>query len=131
MLKRSQLKLPFIATLTLATVLAASIPTSFVTAQQHHGNHGTPATASDSAATKAYREANTKMHKDMDIRFSGNPDTDFVRGMIPHHQGAVDMAKIVLAHGKDPELRKLASEVIAAQEKELTFMRDWLKKNVK
>lgn len=99
---------------------------------QGHGSHGTAApAASDSAATQAYKAANDKMHKEMGISFSGDPDVDFVRGMIPHHQGAVDMAKVVLAHGKDPELRKLAEGVIAEQEKEIAFMRDWLKKRGK
>lgn len=103
-------------------------------AQQHqgHSGHGTPAAAaSDSAATTAYKAANTKMHKDMDIAFTGDADADFVRGMIPHHQGAIDMAKVMLAHGKDPELKKLATGIIADQEKEIAMMREWLKKNGK
>jgi uncharacterized protein (DUF305 family) len=53
---------------------------------------------------------------------------DFARSMIPHHKGAVDMAKIVLEHGKNPEMKKLAQDVIASQEKEIAFMREWLKK---
>lgn len=99
---------------------------------QGHGSHGaaTPA-AADTAATKAYKAANDKMHKEMGIAFSGDADVDFARGMIPHHQGAVDMAKVVLAHGKDPELRKLAEGVITEQEKEISFLRDWLKKQGK
>ncbi len=99
---------------------------------QGHGSHGaaTPATA-DSPATKDYKAANDKMHKEMNISFSGDADVDFARGMIPHHQGAVDMAKVVLAHGKDPELRKLAEGVITEQEKEIAFLRDWLKKRGK
>lgn len=125
-----------------STGLAAAI---FVTlalgggalAQQHqghgsHAGHGAPAAAaSDSAATTAYKAANAKMHKDMDIAFTGDADADFVRGMIPHHQGAIDMAKVVLAHGKDPELKKLATSIIADQEKEIAMMREWLKKNGK
>ena len=71
------------------------------------------------------------MHKDMAIAFTGDADVDFVKGMIPHHEGAVEMAKVLLAHGKDPMLRKLAEEVIKAQESEITLMQAWLAKQGK
>jgi uncharacterized protein (DUF305 family) len=80
-----------------------------------------------SASTKAFEDANARMHKNMTIQYSGNADADFVRSMIPHHQGAIDMAKVELAHGKDPELRKLAEEIIKAQEAEIANMQAWLK----
>ncbi|MGZ2375185.1 uncharacterized protein (DUF305 family) [Sinorhizobium medicae] len=69
------------------------------------------------------------MHKDMDIVFSGNTDVDFVRGMIAHHQGAIDMARVELQHGKDETIRKLAEDIIAAQESEIKMMKEWLARN--
>ena len=77
----------------------------------------------------AFHGVNAKMHSAMDIAFTGNADVDFVKGMIPHHQGAIDMAKTVLAFGTDPAVRKLAEEIVTAQEGEIALMRDWLNKN--
>jgi len=57
---------------------------------------------------------------------SGNVDADFVNLMLPHHQAAVDMAKTELLHGGDPQMRRLAQEVIADQESEIQLMRLWL-----
>ena len=82
-----------------------------------------------SPATAGYKAAMDKMHKDMMLNYTGNADVDFVRGMIPHHQGAIDMAKVVIANGKDPEIRKLAENVVKAQEAEIKKMQDWLAKH--
>jgi uncharacterized protein (DUF305 family) len=84
-----------------------------------------------SASSKAFQDANDKMHRDMNIPMTGNADVDFVQGMIPHHQGAVDMAKIVLQYGADPEIKKMAQEIMAAQEKEIAMFRAWLAKRQK
>jgi len=98
----------------------------------HGAGHSQSAAKSErSASTIAFSAANEKMHRDMAIEFSGDADADFARGMIPHHQGAVDMAKIVIAFGKDPEIRALAEAVVKAQEAEIAFMREWLKKQDK
>jgi uncharacterized protein (DUF305 family) len=75
----------------------------------------------------AFQGINTKMHDAMNITFTGDTDVDFVKGMIPHHQGAIDMAKTAIAFGKDPEVRKLAEEIIKAQESEIALMKEWLK----
>lgn len=114
-----------------ATLVATLGLAGFAVAQGHQGHGTTTPAAADTAATQAYKAANDKMHKEMGIAFSGDADVDFARGMIPHHQGAVDMARVVLAHGKDPELRKLAQGVITEQEKEIAFLRGWLKKQGK
>ena len=68
------------------------------------------------------------MHADMMVPFTGNADMDFIRGMIPHHQGAVEMAKVVLQYGSDLEVRQLAQDVISTQESEIGLMKEWLKK---
>lgn len=123
-----------------AACLAALIFTLPATAQTMHGTkdmhggghagHDAPASNSAaSASTQEFEVANARMHTDMAIAYSGNPDVDFVRSMIPHHQGAIDMAKIQLKYGANPEIRKLAEEVILAQEAEIAMMREWLAKN--
>jgi uncharacterized protein (DUF305 family) len=97
---------------------------------QHSGRNAGPS-GDQGPASLAFNAVNEKMHRGMAIVFSGNTDVDFVRGMIPHHQGAVDMAKILLAFGKDPEIRKLAEEIVRAQETEIAFMQSWLAKQGK
>jgi uncharacterized protein (DUF305 family) len=83
------------------------------------------------ASTTAYQAAMDVMMKDMMVAYTGNADVDFAKGMIPHHRGAVDMARVVLQYGKDAEIRKLAEGVVGAQESEISIMQNWLKANTK
>lgn len=97
----------------------------------HGPHHGPAAAAADSPATAAFKAANAKMHREMDIAYTGDADVDFLKAMIPHHQGAIDMARVVLAFGKDPEVRKLAEEIVRTQEAEIAQMRAILERLAK
>lgn len=100
-------------------------------AQMDHSGHGATPAGEMSAASQAYMDAMAKMDADMKaMAMTGKPGVDFALMMIPHHQSAIDMAKAYLESGEaDPELTKLSNEIIAAQEKEIAFLKDWLKRN--
>jgi uncharacterized protein (DUF305 family) len=87
-----------------------------------------PAFAAAQDAATGYSDAMDRMMGDMHMMSTGDPDRDFVMMMIPHHQGAIDMAKVELQYGDDPEIHALAEKVIAAQEQEIAEMKAWLEK---
>jgi uncharacterized protein (DUF305 family) len=68
--------------------------------------------------------AMNKMMADMTTKPTGDVDRDFVAMMVPHHQGAIDMAKAELKYGRNEQLRRLAQEIVVGQEREITVMRD-------
>ncbi|HWT97777.1 MAG TPA: DUF305 domain-containing protein [Terriglobales bacterium] len=72
-------------------------------------------------------QAMMNMHMAMNQPYSGDPDRDFASMMIPHHQGAIDMAQLELRYGKDPRLRRLAEEIIVTQQQEISVMQLVLK----
>ena len=78
-----------------------------------------------------YGEVMTKMHHAMMVDYTGDADVDYVRGMIAHHQGAVDMASIWLAEGSDPELKLLAHDIYSSQTYEIAWMQDWLEERTR
>jgi uncharacterized protein (DUF305 family) len=114
-----------------ATLLFGATASRLVIAQENPPamDHSKMDHDNKTPSTKAYMEGMDRMMKDMMVPYTGDADVDFVRGMIPHHQGAIEMAKVVLEHGKNPEIRKLAEEIVKAQEGEIAWMQEWLAKN--
>ena len=115
-----------------AMSIAVSMPVAFAQASTPADSMAgmdmsTTKSSHDDEATKAFQAADHSMMSGMsNIEYTGNADHDFVTHMIPHHQGAVAMAKVELKYGKDAKLRALAKEIIASQDKEIAFMKQWL-----
>jgi hypothetical protein len=92
-----------------------------------HGHAAPP--ARQGGAQAAYAASMARMHQEMDAALDQpDPDVAFVKGMVAHHQGAVDMARIQLQYGKDPSNRQLADHIIVEQQRELAEMREWLRR---
>ena len=102
-------------------------------AQMDHSAHGDMAMSGarpdDTPATTAYRAAMAEMHANMDVEYTNDADVDFMRGMIPHHQGALDMARSYLQEGKDSGMRRMAEKTIQDQEKDIRELREWMAKH--
>jgi hypothetical protein len=128
-------RLILIATLIVLTAIA-------LLTQRHAAHSATSAVSLPPAPTAEFTASTDKtfdqlmgdsmnvMHKGMhSAPYTGNPDRDFITMMIPHHQGAIDMAKAILLYGKDEQLKRLAQEIIADQQNEVQLMQLWLSKH--
>ena len=114
-----------IVTTLLVAVVACSFAASIAVQAGAHDHGSQTSTDPDWSALIASMD---KMHMAMGaIDRSGNSDVDFVRLMLPHHQAALDMAKTQLLYGKDPQMRRLAQEIITDQQLEIELMQRWLK----
>lgn len=88
---------------------------------------GTNAQAADSPSAAGYAAGMQEMFQGMMwIDYGGDPDVVFAQSMMLTHQAAIDMANVVLEHGQDPKIRRLAERVIAVQQPEIEMMRAWL-----
>ena len=85
----------------------------------------------DNASTKEFKAADTAMMRDMDVFYTGDADVDFRTHMVPHHKGAVAMAKVALKHAKDPATKAMAQKIIDDQTTEISDMEAWLRRHGK
>ena len=127
---RSMIRLSLLAAFAAGPALAqAPMPE-----MQHGGMPGMPQGRSQSTQTapshtEMMRQMEAMDKAMMDAPVTGNPDQDFVAMMTPHHQGAIDMARIYLRDGKDPAIRRMAQKIIADQEREIREFQAWLVKH--
>ena len=108
----------------LLSVLIVVLTITFALAATDHDSHKLDPNV-------PFKKAMDRMHKGMNFKSTGNIDTDFLKGMIPHHQGAIDMSEELIKKTKDPELKALAQKIIKDQKAEIKQMQDLLKKKQK
>ena len=114
--------------MTFITLSAAAVSICAQANEQQHQAHMNMPMSTDSAMQQELMQGMNQMHQDMMAAMQyKDPDVAFAAGMLPHHIGAVKMAEVELKYGKDPEMRKLAENIINAQQAEIEQMQKWLK----
>jgi len=125
-----RISLSLAATLFVAGAIAGCAP--YVSHPDQPTSGASPSslgTSTEKSSESLMAEAMSGMHRAMtNVAMTGDPDRDFAAIMIPHHQGAIDMAKVELLYGRDPTLRRLAQEMIVIQEQEVAVMQLRLRK---
>ena len=114
--------------MTFITLSAAAVSNYAQANEQPHQAHMNMPMSTDSAMQQELMQGMNQMNQDMMAAAQyKDPDVAFAAGMLPHHIGAVKMAEVELKYGKDPEMRKLAEDIINAQQAEIEQMQKWLK----
>lgn len=114
--------------MTFITLSAVAISNYAQANEQPHQAHMNMQMSTGSAMQQEFMQGMNQMHQDMMAAAQyKDPDVAFAAGMLPHHIGAVKMAEVELKYGKDPEMRKLAEDIINAQQAEIEQMQKWLK----
>jgi uncharacterized protein (DUF305 family) len=110
----------------LRLLISLALIPAFAAPATQHTSHPHGSMPADAPYWEGLMDSMTRMHAAMSsTRPSANADTAFVALMLPHHQAAIDMAKIELTFGKDEQLRRLAQEIVTDQESEIQLMKLW------
>lgn len=109
-----------------AVVAVMAAPTGLARAQTMSGHPGMAASPDDAPATRGFKAAHDAMMKKMMVPYTGDPDADFRIQMIPHHEGAIEMAEVALKYARDPATRRLAQTIADDQKREVAEMKAWL-----
>ena len=117
-----------------SSLMLAALAAHAQTTGHHHGAPAAPPPAFVASTAKPFAKLMDDAMAVMDYGMraapmNGEPEHDFVTMMIPHHQGAVDMAKALLLRTQDPELRNLAQGIITEQQNEIRLMQSWLERH--
>ena len=123
---RTMLRSALLTALAVGPALAQAPAAPPTPAMQHGAMPGMPMSGNHMEMMRQMEAMNKAM---MAAPMTDNPDRDLVNMMIPHHQSAIDMARIYLRDGKDPEVRRMAEKIIADQQREISEFRAWLAKN--
>ena len=112
----------------ITTALGAALSLAAVFARESplHSHREAPPVSEGNPAATQMNDAMARMHRDMAMPSSGDSDRDFAAMMIPHHQGAIDMARVLLKYGQDERLKRLAQSIIVEQGQEINYMRTLL-----
>ncbi|MGN6881183.1 CopM family metallochaperone [Neisseria sp. P0020.S005] len=114
--------------MTFITLSAVAISNYAQANEQPHQAHMNMPMSTGSAMQQELMQGMNQMNQDMMAAAQyKDPDVAFAAGMLPHHIGAVKMAEVELKYGKNPEMRKLAEDIINAQQAEIEQMQKWLK----
>jgi len=109
--------------LVIALLLTFSVCNGAIAQKAPHHDHAAMSQKAPSSFESEMDKSMVRMMEDMHSPgYSGDADRDFLVMMVPHHQGAIDMAKLVLVHGRDPAVRSLAEDIIAGQTVEIESM---------
>ena len=117
--------------LAIAAAMSIALGGAAFAEQGDQASSGMGAVGGEPRSTQELRSAALRMQMDWGIRYSGDADRDFAASMVRYHEGAIAIARVQVGHGSDPEMRRLAEEMIRARQSEVELLRGYLARTVR